>query len=55
MSSHRTEVYHDGFHEFAWQCLTPGCHEEATGFETFEPAHEAANEHRRATATGTDR
>lgn len=54
MTAHRVEVHPDGFDEWAWGCLTPGCFEEATGYETFDAADAAADEHRRSGESSRD-
>lgn len=52
MSGHHGEAYIDaaflGSHaEWGWQCLTPGCGYESTGWESVDQAETAGGEHMR--------
>lgn len=49
---HYVETYIEG-DLFGWQCFTPSCRMEATGFEDFEAAEAAADEHVVASRKGS--
>ena len=40
---HRVDTYIEG-DLYGWQCLDPGCREEATGYEDIEDAEAAGDE-----------